>query len=399
MIVERLHLSDDDLRQLIASPESDLVERKRSIEPKAFRRNVCAFANDLAGSGRPGIILIGVEDDRRSAGTTIDDELLKNLANMRDDGLIQPLPSLTVERRRIDEFEVAVVIVEPSHEPPVRFQGRAYVRVGPTTRLATAEDERRLIEQRRASDLPFDLRPSRDAWNDELDLRYFRDEYLPLAVAADVLEQNERPIDQQLGALRMTGDGRPTNGGLLVLGRDPLSWIPGARIQFLRIDGTEITDPILDQKNLNGRLDTVLRQLDEVLAINISTRTEFASSPVEMRQPDYPLPALQQLTRNAVMHRSYEGTNAPIRVYWFKDRLEIQSPGGLYGRVTPENFGCDATDYRNPLVAEAMHHLGYAQRFGIGIALAKRTLEDNGNPSPKFDFEPTSVLVTLRSSE
>lgn len=96
------------------------------------------------------------------------------------------------------------------------------------------------------------------------------------------------------------------------------------------------------------------------------------------------------------MHRSYEHTNAPVRVYWFSDRIEIYSPGGLYGQVNPENFGKGATDYRNPLLAEAMKVMGYVQRFGLGIPLAHQELRKNGNPEPEYRFEPTGVLATLR---
>ena len=52
---------------------------------------------------------------------------------------------------------------------------------------------------------------------------------------------------------------------------------------------------------------------------------------------DYPLVALRELMMNAVLHRSYEAT-APVRIYWFSDRVEIQNPGGLYGVASPENF-------------------------------------------------------------
>ena len=98
------------------------------------------------------------------------------------------------------------------------------------------------------------------------------------------------------------------------------------------------------------------------------------------------------------MHRSYEGTNAPVQVYWYSDRVEIRSPGGLYGRVTLENFGTGAVDHRNPLVAEIMHHLGFAQRFGLGIPLARRELRRNGNPEPDFDLGPTHVVVTVEAA-
>ena len=160
----------------------------------------------------------------------------------------------------------------------------------------------------------------------------------------------------------------------------------------------DLTDPIRSQKVLTGRLDDVLRQLDELLKLNISVRTEVATVSRERRSPDYPVAALQQLARNGVMHRSYEGTNAPVQVYWYSDRVEIRSPGGLYGRVTPDNFGSGAVDHRNPLVAEIMHYLGFAQRFGLGIPLARRELRQNGNPEPEFDFGPTHVVVTVEAA-
>jgi len=116
----------------------------------------------------------------------------------------------------------------------------------------------------------------------------------------------------------------------------------------------------------------------------------------EAQHPDYPLAALQQLTRNAVLHRTYDGTNAPVRLHWFSDRIEIQSPGGPFGQVTVENFGrSGVTDYRNPHLAEVMKNLGYVQRFGLGIPLAREALEKNGNPPPRFVVEAAHVLVEV----
>jgi predicted HTH transcriptional regulator len=110
----------------------------------------------------------------------------------------------------------------------------------------------------------------------------------------------------------------------------------------------------------------------------------------------YPLSALQQLTRNALMHRSYEGTNAPVMVYWFDDRIEIINAGGPFGRVTPENFGKPGfADYRNPTIAETMKILGFLQRFGVGIQMAQKDLKANGNPPAEFKCDLTSVLCTV----
>jgi predicted HTH transcriptional regulator len=88
--------------------------------------------------------------------------------------------------------------------------------------------------------------------------------------------------------------------------------------------------------------------------------------------------------------------NAPIRLYWFRDHIEIQNAGGLYGAVTPETFP-NQNDYRNPKIAEAMKTLGYVNTFGRGIARAQRLLRENGNPPAEFGIsEPTFFLATIR---
>ena len=373
--------SDAALELLMADLESDFVERKESAaDGRRIRRNICAFANDLPGNGRPGVVLVGVRDDGTCASLPIDDDLLVRLSNIHGEGDILPLPSMTVQKRRLNGCEMAVVTVEPSADPPVRYRGRVWVRVGPSVHEGSVEDERLLSERRRAADLSFDSRPANGIELEDLDMDFLCDHYLPAAVAAEVLDRNRRTIEQQLRSLRLVQADRPTWGTLLAFGRDPQGRLPGAYVQFLRIDGIEITDPIRNQKQLTGRLDDVVRRLDDLLDLNVSVRTEVVGARRERQQPDYPVDALRQLAYNAVMHRSYEGTNTPVRVYWYADRVEIASPGGLYGRMTRENFGKGDTDYRNPLLAEIMHHLGYAQRFGLGVPLARLP-----QLSPDFD--------------
>ena len=389
--------SDSELELLMSDLESDLVERKESAaDGRKIRRNICAFANDLHGNGCAGVILVGIRDDGSCASLTIDDRLLKRLADVHGEGDILPLPSMTVQKRVLNGCAVAVVTVEPAPDPPVRYRGRAWIRVGPSVREAGIADERMLGERRRAADLPFDMRPAVGVTIAALDLDFARDHYLPNAIAREVLDQNERPLAHQLQSLRLVHGATPTWAAVLSFGSDPQAFVPGAYVQFLRIDGAEITDPIRDQKQLTGRLDDVLRRLDELLELNISVRTEVAGGLRERRRSDYPLDALRQLAHNAVMHRTYEGTNTPVRIHWFSDRVEIASPGGLFGRITPENFGMGDTDYRNPLLAEIMHHLGFAQRFGLGVRLARHALVENGNPPPEFDFQPTLVVATVR---
>jgi ATP-dependent DNA helicase RecG len=90
--------SDEELRAMLADLESDRVERKASLKgdsPDKIREAVCAFANDLAGHGQPGVIFIGARDDGKPAeGFVVSDELLRQLADIKTDGNIVPPPSL-----------------------------------------------------------------------------------------------------------------------------------------------------------------------------------------------------------------------------------------------------------------------------------------------------------------
>ena len=142
----------------------------------------------------------------------------------------------------------------------------------------------------------------------------------------------------------------------------------------------------------------MLSRLDDKLQATLAVAVDFTSgSTVEQRSRAYPLVALQQLARNAVMHRSYEHTNAPVRVYWFDDRIEVINPGGPFGSVTQANFGQPGlADYRNPGVATVLKELGFVQRFGFGIADARKALLANGNPEPEFEVQPTLVKAVIR---
>lgn len=389
------------LEALLTALEADRVERKESITDKEkICEAICAFANDLPNHQQAGVLFIGVKDNGICASLPIDDRLLLSLSDLHSNGNITPFPTMIVQKRTLKGCEVAVIIVEPSDDPPVRFKGRTWVRVGPRRSIATQEEERRLTEKRHAKHLPFDLRPVPTATKNDLDVDLFKKAYLTAALPADILEENHRSDDQQLMAMRFTTSEKhllPTVLGILVVGKDPRQYIPGAYIQFLRIDGTELIDPIKDQKEIDGPLPDLLRLLDEILQANIATETDITAQPVETQHPDYPIVALQQLARNTILHRSYDGTNAPVRIYWFSDRIEIQNPGGPFGQVNRTNFGTPGiTDYRNPHIAEAMKNLGYIQRFGMGISLARREMSKNGNPPPEFQVEDTYILVTLR---
>lgn len=393
-------LTDEQIAHLFRHDESDLVERKASAsDGDKIRQAICAFANDLPNHRKAGIIFIGQNDDKSCAGLTINDELLRQLGGWRSDGNIQPFPMMNVRRVEIDGCAVAAIVVEPSDNPPVRLDGRVWIRVGPRRAVANAQEEQRLIEKRRWGNLPFDQQPVSGATLDDLDLKKFQLEFLPSMISLDTLEQNHRSIQQQLLGLRLVRpDMTPTTSGILLLGKDCQSHFPGAFIQWRRVNGTNITDETVDERSIVGTVIDQALRIDTFLDASINNSLIFKEGKHE-RKTTYPLIALQQIIRNALIHRNYEGTNTPTRVTWLADRIEILSPGGPYGMVTVENFGLPGiTDYRNPTLAEAFKGYHLVERFGMGLQIARNALHENGNPDLELQAVSTFINAVIRSA-
>ena len=389
-------LNVEQLRALIADIESDTAERTESTKnTDKFGQAICAFSNDLPNHKRPGYLLIGVRNDGSLAGTRVDDSLLLNLAAIRSEGHILPQPMMTVSKLSLDGSDVAVVEVHPSDLPPVRYKGSVWIRVGPRKAIANEQEERTLSERRVAQAKSFDAQACSESKIADLALGQF-DSYRREAVDAETIASNRRPIDQQLASLRLFDPDRgcATNAGILLIGKNPRFFLPGAYVQYLELPGSSLTELPSDQAEISGDLHTVLKELEGRLKLLVKTAMVRISPLEEKLLPNYPERAVRELLMNAVMHRNYD-SNSPIRFYVFADHIEIQSPGGLYGEATKRNFPT-RNSYRNPVIAEVLKSLGYVNRFGYGVQRAQALLLENGNPPAEFEFDEHSVLVTVR---
>ena len=388
-------LNEEQLKALMAELESDTAERTESTNnTDKFGQAICAFANDLPNHRRPGYLLIGVKDDGSLAGIKVTDDLLKNLAGIRSDGNILPQPMMTVTKFSLTGGDVAVVEVQPSDLPPVRYKGRVHIRVGPRKAIANEQEERVLSERRVALAKSFDAQPCLEAKIDDLALGQF-DAYRREAVDAETIAANHRPLEQQLASLRLYDPDRgcATHAGLLLVGKNPRFFLPGAYVQYLELPGTSLADVPIDQAEVAGDLQSVLKELLGRLRLLVKTAIVQVNPLQEKLVPNYPEGAIRELLMNAVMHRNYN-SNSPIRFYVFSDHIEIQSPGGLYGEATLANFPT-RNSYRNPVIAEALKSLGFVNRFGYGVQRAQALLMENGNPPAEFQFDEHSVLAKI----
>jgi ATP-dependent DNA helicase RecG len=394
-------MSYEELLALWQEPESEVVEWKPSLsQTQEIYKTVCAFANDFVNHKRDSVIFIGRENNSGACSNLSinDGDMLQFVGQIRASGSILPLPQISYQQVELEGCPVLALIVSPSASKPVFFGGNVWIRQGPSNRRARPHEITILTEMRTRP--TFDARAANGAVYDDLDDFYLQEEYIPSAVSAEVIRENNRSLEEQLAALRILTPGfHPTNLGLIVAGRDVRQFLPGAYVQFLRVDGTELADPVKDSVEISGRISDVLRITFDKIRANIDITNELDTSGRRIERATYPFEALRELVANALVHRNYETSNAPTRITWFQDRIEIHNPGGPFGSVTDENFGQpNVTDYRNPELAAALKYLGYVENFGSGIAKVRRQLRQNNNPD--VEFEPRKhenyVLAIVR---
>ncbi len=391
-------LTNNRLIEILSATESSHIERTISTDNMdKFCQAICAFSNDVSGSGKNGYLIIGAHNNGDLSGLKVDDKLLLKISNIRTDGNILPQPIMTVEKFIFDDGDLLVVEVQPSEFPPVRYRGRVWVRVGPRKSIATEAEEKILTERRLSNVHTFDAMPCLGTTISDLDVKLIEKEYLPKAVAEDVLAEDKRSIEEQLASLGFY-DLRyncPTNGSIVLFGKNPERYLHGSYIQYVRFKGNDRAGDIINEYKFSGNLCRELPKIDTFIETSIAQKRPIPVSVLrEETFSKYPYWATRELLMNALMHRDYE-TNAPVQFYEYDDRIEVQNPGGLYGKVTADNFP-NVSDYRNPFIAEAMKVLGYVNRFSRGVYRVQKELVENGNGKAVFDF---SLVTAFRVIE
>ena len=399
-----MKMTEDKLRSLMTDLESESVERTRAFD-KADKMGqaICAFASDLSGSGEPGYLLLGVENDGTVSGKRIDDEHLTSLGGLKTEGNLLPPPAMALEVFHLAEGDVVVITVFPSVYPPIRYKGQAWIRVSARKALATDEDIHVLEEKRQKSGIRFEEQPCLAARMDDMDLDLFRTQYLPRAIRSEIIEEDSRPVQEQLAALRFFNreTKTPTNLGMILFGKHPDLFIPSAYLQYVKFNSADNGGDILAEHAYKGPLLKTIDELNGFVKVGVAAPHPVRISTLQEKTfYSYPDWSLRELLLNAIIHRDYQIGNAPIKFYDYNGlRIEISNPGGLYGQARPDNFPF-VNDYRNPLLAEAMKVMGYVNKFNRGIAKVKTELQENGNPPPVFDYNKrTEFRVTLCVSD
>ncbi|HEX5747184.1 MAG TPA: RNA-binding domain-containing protein [Archangium sp.] len=398
-------MSPEELKSYLKSEDPRLEWKQSSRDSNEILQAVCALANDLGDSRKPGFLLIGVRKDGsvlgiEARGTKLDDEQ-RILADRLRATRLWPTPAFDIDMVEFEGKFVFAVRVEPYAVPPiVTVDGIAWVRQGSTTRRATEADIQRLRERRPEKHHPFDLRPWHGATLTDLDTTTLNARYIDARESVedtDLFPSLESWLTQvQLGA-SVQGTWVPNPTALLIFGLSPQTFLPGATVELVRYVGTDIDAPVAWRKTVTGSLPQQLETLWAQMSAHVVAVPGSVQGIRSPFVPEYPVDALKELVRNMIQHRQYEGTHAPGRIEWFDDRIEFSNPGGPFGRASAGEFGTQS-DYRNPNITDWLVQLGYVEQLGRGIRLVRRFLAKNDNPELEVETNGFTRLIVRRKA-
>lgn len=201
----------------------------------------------------------------------------------------------------------------------------------------------------------------------------------------------------------MAANNKPTVAGIMVLGEYPQAFFPQMSITAMVVDGTSFGElggsgeRFVDNKRIDGTIPQMLEEAMNFVRRNIRTATIINQNGYREDRPEYPIKAVREIILNALIHRDYSihTEDSPIRIIIYKDRLEVENPGGLYGRLSIGDLGKMPADTRNPFLAGNLEIMINTENRFSGIPTIIAEMKDAGLKPPVFESKRGNFKVTL----
>ena len=359
---------EEELIQLVRKIQQQRCE-KQHIElkkaaggaPTRLYSTLSSFSNQHNG----GTIIFGVDEGQGFAVSGVYDaqDLQKKVseqANQMEPTVRLLFTVATIEEKVVVSAEIAEcdISLKPCfYKGAGRLRG-SYVRVGESDQ-AMSEFEVYGYEAYRQR-IYEDLRPADGATRADFEGDRLTEYMIKLRrVKPNLVNVGEERLLETQG---MTKGGVPTIAGLLMLGSYPQQFFPQMSITAVVVQGKNIGDVgqrgerFVDNKRFEGTISQMLDGALQFVQRHLKVKTIIGDDGQRADEAEYPIKAVREILLNALIHRDYSihTQDSPIRVVMFDDRLELENPGGLYGRLTLETLGTVPADVRNPFLAGAL---------------------------------------------
>lgn len=406
-----------DLRDLALRARERTAWHEHVADIDDVVETLSAFANDLQNLGG-GYVVCGAREARDEHGfprlvrVGLTAGRLKEVENVVlarcRERVSPPITPLVEELDGDEPGRRILVFVQPTTGAAHTFRrasegAKHFVRVSRSTLEARNGVLRNLLVRKGALE-PWDRRVCHAATAQDLDLLALRDALQRMGIFAQ--DRGVEPYLQDGVQLSpfvpslcvsepLSGVIRPRHFALLLFGREPQRYIPGAFSIFSRYPGVDRTDAVAQRDEIAGTLLDQARRLQSHLdaeALTLFDKRDLHTPNVEK----YPRRALQEAMVNALAHRDYESYD-PTRLTSYRDRVEVVSPGSLPLGVTLDDLraGTVTPRWRNQALAWFLSRLQLAQAEGQVIQTIRSTMQANGCPPPRFDATEAAVTCVL----
>jgi ATP-dependent DNA helicase RecG len=384
--------------------ERNNIELKKSLTaaPKHLYDTLSSFSNQVGG----GIIIFGIDQENDYNICGVYDAQDLQVCVTEQSNQMQPIvrPLFTVAQidgKTVVSAEIAECDIS---EKPCYYRGKgkangSYIRVGdadlPMTdfEIYSYEAYRRKLED--------ELREVPEGIASRFD-----DSLVQLFLTKLRVEKPNFKNFSDSDALQMSGmikNGKPTIAGLMLFGAFPQGVYPSLDITAVVVPGYGIGEVaenearFVNNKRIDGTIPQMLESAMDFVNRVLKVSTVINENGKRADKIEFPKTAIREIILNAMIHRDYSinTERIPIRIMFFIDRLEVENPGGLYGRLTINELGKVGADTRNPYIASALEILVDTENRYSGIPTIRYEMEKAGLPPPVFDSTRGVFRVTL----
>ncbi len=208
-----------------------------------------------------------------------------------------------------------------------------------------------------------------------------------------------------LELMGVTVNGTPTLAGELCFSKYPQGVFPQLCITAVALPGKEMGEPgqggerFLDNQRITGTIEEMVAGAVDFVNRNSRHCTIIDDHGKRIDRDEYPLKAVREAVLNALVHRDYSihSESVPVRIEIYRDRLEIISSGGLYGKLTIDSLGKVRPDTRNTALANILELLHITENRYSGIPTIYYELTKAKMAPPQFAVRRGEFVVTFTS--
>lgn len=392
-----MHMLLDELKRLVVQGESDRLEFKKSTGQKfEAGKAVCAMLNSLGG-----FVLFGVSDDGKIIGQQVSNKTLEDLAI--DLKKIEPPSFPEIETVSVGNSHQVIVIRVSGEKGTYSYDGRIYIRHGPTTQIMPrTEYERRLLERLHATHR-WENRPVPEGISiNDLDEEAIRTALFNAIKKGRIEEPEHDDIESILIGFQLIHEDRLLNAALALFGKERKlkTLFPQFSIRLARFRGIDRLADFHDSRVYWGHAFNLLHRGETFLLDHIPIAGKVISGKmVREDTPMYPPRAFREALANAICHRDYASASGTIAVAMYDDHLEVINPGSFHFGFTPEKLTHrHASKPWNPIIADVFYRAGIIEQWGTGTLNILDWCKENHNPPPIWEQETESVVLTFSPS-